>query len=46
VFKQPIRTVAASVAPALLAIFVGTLLISWLPLLATGLPDLVMSLAK
>jgi len=38
--------VAASVAPALLAIFVGTLLISWLPLLATGLPDLVMSLAK
>jgi C4-dicarboxylate transporter, DctM subunit len=46
VFKQPIRTVAASVAPALLAIFVGTLLISWLPLLATGLPDLVISLAK
>jgi C4-dicarboxylate transporter, DctM subunit len=46
VFKQPIRTVAASVAPALLAIFVGTLLISWLPLLTTGLPDLVMSLAK
>ena len=46
VFKQPIRTVAASVAPALLAIFVGTLLISWLPLLATGLPDLVKSLAQ
>jgi tripartite ATP-independent transporter DctM subunit len=46
VFKQPIRTVAASVAPALLAIFVGTLFISWLPLLATGLPDLVMSIAK
>lgn len=46
VFKQPIRTVAASVAPALLAIFVGTLLISWLPLLATGLPSLVMSIAR
>jgi tripartite ATP-independent transporter DctM subunit len=46
VFKQPIRTVAASVAPALLAIFVGTLVISWLPLLATGLPDLVKSLAQ
>ena len=46
VFKQPIRTVAASVAPALLAIFVGTLLISWLPLLATGLPDLVRSIAQ
>jgi C4-dicarboxylate transporter, DctM subunit len=42
VFKQPIRTVAASVAPALMAIFVGTLLISWLPLLATGLPSWVM----
>ncbi len=41
VFKQPIRTVAASVAPALLAIFVGTLTISWLPLLATGLPSLL-----
>ncbi len=46
VFKQPIRTVAASVAPALLAIFVGTLTISWLPLLATGLPSFVMSLTR
>jgi tripartite ATP-independent transporter DctM subunit len=46
VFKQPIRTVAASVAPALLAIFVGTMLISWLPLLATGLPSLMMSLMR
>lgn len=46
VFKQPIRTVAASVALALLAIFLGTLLISWLPLLATGLPDLVISLKR
>ena len=43
VFKQPIRTVAVSVAPALLAIFMGTLLISALPILATGLPELVMS---
>lgn len=46
VFKQPIRTVATSVAPALLSIFVGTLLISWLPLLATGLPSLVVSLMR
>ncbi|MEY4317524.1 MAG: hypothetical protein RI902_1332 [Pseudomonadota bacterium] len=46
VFKQPIRTVAASVAPALLAIFMGTLLISALPMLATGLPDFVMSLKR
>ena len=46
VFKQPIRTVAASVAPALLAIFVGTLIISWLPLLATGLPTLVGNLMR
>ena len=46
VFKQPIRTVAASVAPALLAIFVGTLVISWLPLLATGLPTMVGTLMR
>ena len=46
VFKQPIRTVAVSVAPALLAIFVGTLTISWLPLLATGLPSFAMSLMR
>jgi C4-dicarboxylate transporter, DctM subunit len=44
VFKQPLRTVATSVAPSLLAIFVGTLAISWLPLLATGLPNWVISL--
>jgi C4-dicarboxylate transporter DctM subunit len=37
-FGKPLREVAASVLPALLAIFLGTLLISWLPLLATGLP--------
>jgi tripartite ATP-independent transporter DctM subunit len=46
VFKQPIRTVAASVAPALVAIFVGTLLISWLPILAIGLPSLVASFMR
>ncbi len=38
IFKRPMRQVAVSVLPALLAIFVGTLLISWLPLLALGLP--------
>ena len=41
VFQQPLRRVALSVLPALGAIFVGTLLISWLPLLALGLPGLV-----
>jgi tripartite ATP-independent transporter DctM subunit len=46
VFKQPIRTVATSVAPALASIFVGTLLISWLPLLATGLPSWVATLMR
>lgn len=40
-FGKPIRFVAAAVLPALLAIFLGTLLISWLPVLATGLPDLI-----
>ena len=37
-FGKPVRYVAASVLPALLAIFLGTLAISWLPMLATGLP--------
>ena len=46
VFKQPIRAVAISVAPALAAIFTGTLLISWLPLLAMGLPNYVASLMR
>jgi tripartite ATP-independent transporter DctM subunit len=40
-FAKPIRYVALSVLPALLAIFLGTLAISWLPVLATGLPALV-----
>jgi tripartite ATP-independent transporter DctM subunit len=37
-FRKPIRYVAGSVLPALLAIFLGTLTISCLPILATGLP--------
>lgn len=45
-FDKPIRYVAASVLPALLAIFLGTLLISWLPILATGLPDLVAGIRR
>ncbi len=40
-FKKPVRYVAAAVLPALLAIFLGTLAIAWLPLLATGLPALL-----
>jgi TRAP-type C4-dicarboxylate transport system permease large subunit len=40
-FDKPIRYVAKSVLPALLAIFIGTLVISWLPVLATGLPALM-----
>jgi len=40
-FRKPIRYVAASVLPALLAIFLGTLLIALLPVLATGLPNLL-----
>jgi tripartite ATP-independent transporter DctM subunit len=38
VFKKPLRDVVASVLPAVGAIFLGTLLISWLPVLVTGLP--------
>jgi len=40
-FGKPIGYVARSVLPALLAIFLGTLLIAALPLLATGLPALL-----
>jgi tripartite ATP-independent transporter DctM subunit len=39
-FNKPVRYVAAAVLPALLAIFLGTLAIAWLPMLATGLPAL------
>lgn len=40
-FGKPMRYVAAAVLPAVLAIFIGTLAIAWLPWLATGLPALV-----
>jgi tripartite ATP-independent transporter DctM subunit len=39
VFRKPLREVVASVAPAVGAIFVGTLVLSWLPVLVTGLPE-------
>ena len=38
-FGKPIRYIAVSVLPALCAIFLGTLAIAWLPILATGLPE-------
>ena len=40
-FNKPVRYVAAAVLPALFAIFLGTLAIAWLPMLATGLPALM-----
>jgi tripartite ATP-independent transporter DctM subunit len=40
-FGKPVRYVAVSVLPAVLAIFLGSLAISWMPFLATGLPQLV-----
>lgn len=39
VFNRPLKDVAVSIWPALIAIFVGTLLISWLPLLTLSLPN-------
>ena len=39
VFNRPLKDVAISIWPALIAIFVGTLLISWLPLLTLSLPE-------
>jgi len=40
-FRRPIPVVAASVLPAMAAIFVGTVLIALLPWLSTGLPGLL-----
>lgn len=37
-FGRPVRYVAVSVLPAVLAIFIGTLIIACLPVLSTGLP--------
>jgi len=37
-FGKPIRYVARAVLPAVLAIFMGTLVISWFPVISTGLP--------
>ena len=45
-FGKPVRYVAVAVLPALFAIFLGTLAIAWLPVLATGLPSLFSSVAK
>ena len=41
-FGKSVRYVAVAVVPALLAIFMGTLAISWMPILATGLPGLIL----
>ena len=38
VFQKSLREVVASVWPAVVAIFMGTLLISWLPLITMALP--------
>lgn len=40
-FAKPIREVAVSVLPALLAIFLGALVISWVPGIATWLPGVL-----
>jgi len=45
-FDKPVRYVAGSVLPALLAIFLGTLVISWLPATATYLPALMLGNAR
>ncbi len=45
-FDKPVRYVAVAVLPALLAIFLGTLAIAWVPMLATGLPSLLGLSAK
>jgi tripartite ATP-independent transporter DctM subunit len=43
VFKKPLKEVIQSVLPALLAIFIGTVIISWFPFLVMGLPQFIFS---
>ncbi len=45
-FGKSIRYVAVSVLPALFALVVGTLIIAWFPVLATGLPSLIATLTQ
>jgi tripartite ATP-independent transporter DctM subunit len=41
VFQKPLSEVVSSVLPAVAAIFAGTILLSWLPVLVTGLPAMM-----
>jgi TRAP-type C4-dicarboxylate transport system permease large subunit len=41
VFQKPLSEVVSSVLPAVVAIFAGTLLLSWVPVLVTGLPAMM-----
>jgi tripartite ATP-independent transporter DctM subunit len=43
VFKKPLKEVIRSVLPALLAIFIGTVILSWFPIWVLTLPQLVFS---
>jgi C4-dicarboxylate transporter DctM subunit len=40
VFKKPLREVIQSVLPALFAIFIGTVVLSWFPIWVMALPEL------
>ena len=42
VFKKPLREIMRSVLPALLAIFIGTVLLSWFPIWVMTLPNLLL----
>ena len=41
VFNKPLKLVMQSVLPALMAIFIGTVLLSWFPMLVMTLPNLI-----
>jgi tripartite ATP-independent transporter DctM subunit len=41
VFKKPLREVIQCVLPALLAIFIGTVVLSWFPIWVMTLPELI-----
>jgi TRAP-type C4-dicarboxylate transport system permease large subunit len=41
VFKKSLREVIRSVMPALVAIFIGTVVLSWFPIWVMALPQLI-----
>lgn len=46
VFKKPLKEIVRSVLPALLAIFIGTVVLSWFPIWVMALPNLFLPVLR